>query len=177
MGSSTTNTTPSPASSSSAPAYTTPTPSAGGGGGGIITNSSSSSADTPHTAVNAKNEEKITLFSAADANVPFRYSIIHAEDIYVPSASYTGTSLADFEQILAKKWIQETPQSPLRNFSVAEKMKVFEKHIDMLKNLPEANDHSMTLKSTPTQSLRTEISRLYDNFINDWKAGKFFILK
>lgn len=128
----------------------------------------------PTPTLNSASESQQNNFS--ENNFSKNNIILHEENIFNYSPTKTAYNPEEVEKILQKEWIREASNAEIRRFSVADKMIFLEK---MIESGNIANEHPLELKQFPimnTDEIVHSLKKISDNFIENWKLGKFFIL-
>lgn len=166
--------------------------SSSSGAGGYIAISAPDSAPTLSSApsILQQSEVEITLSSAPEnannssekfvkiiENSQENHNTIFAknsEHIFEYSSTKTDYTAAEIEKILEKEWIRESENSHIRRFAVSDKMIFLEKMIAL--GIVGNDSKNEVIEPKISTNIFDEIKKLQENFIKNWKEGKFFIL-
>lgn len=129
----------------------------------IISNLNSASASPENVTFNSAPEVQPRIYDD-------RIVTSDAQIFVTPSVG--SLTIADMALALKKDWIQINTLSPVKRFSVADKMNFLNETLASLKYEITKN----TEQKVVLQEKEKKILELQSQFINDWQAGKFFIL-
>lgn len=129
----------------------------------------------PQNINNSDNfSEKLVKIIENSATKSFQFSIKNPENIFEYNSTKMDYSPEEIAKILEKEWIRESENSLIRRFVVSDKMIFLEKMITL--GIVKNSQKNQISEPKISANIFDEMKKLQENFIKNWRDGKFFIL-